>query len=233
MIKKYAKKLLPKVQQKNTESSSRRLKKVRQTAIQASLNIKSTSNDPLEKEFLYDQIIDHDMAGRVLEVGSYMGSSSFLIASALTYNIKPSTQLICIDTWQNDAMSEGQKDTFSAFQENTQSFASIIQPIRGKSQDVALECRDEFDSIFIDANHSYESCKADVEKFSPLVREQGCLIFDDHISFPGVTKVIGELLTSGAWYVGASYNNVIALYKDTQNANSERRKRSGNKVLQN
>ncbi|MDJ0533868.1 MAG: class I SAM-dependent methyltransferase [Xenococcaceae cyanobacterium MO_207.B15] len=192
----------------------------------------STSNDYHEKMFLYEEALAHVKLGKFLEIGSYLGSSAIILAEALrqkSHSIKP--ELYCIDTWKNHAMSEGSKDTYETFKENTKHLSEIIKCIRGKTDEIEISFDGLFDLIYIDADHSYEACLHDVKKFSPLVREGGCLILDDHISFTGVTKVVGELLASGEWYVGASYNNIIALYRDKKSINKARRHRIGNKSV--
>jgi len=53
----------------------------------------------------------------------------------------------------------------------------------------------EIDFLFIDADHSYESVKADYELWSPLVRNGGIIAIHDVTcgSCPGVMKLWGEL----------------------------------------
>lgn len=54
------------------------------------------------------------------------------------------------------------------------------------------EC--DFDWVFIDAMHTYENCKRDLENYSQLIRKGGLVCVHDwlHGSFPGVTKAIQE-----------------------------------------
>lgn len=54
------------------------------------------------------------------------------------------------------------------------------------------------DFIFIDADHSYDSCKADIEAYLPLLRPGGVLCGHDVGSFTGVTEAVDELLPD-AW----------------------------------
>ena len=185
-----------------------------------------------ERLFIYDEAYSSIKIGRFLEVGSYLGASAIVLAEALRrQNSSSVAKLYCIDTWKNDAMSEGARDTYQLFQENIQPWAELIEPIRGNSTNILIPFDGFCDLVFIDADHSYEGCRCDVERFAPLVREGGCLILDDHISFPGVTRVVGELLQSGSWYVSGAYHNVISLCRDERSFGKPRRKRVGNRVL--
>lgn len=192
----------------------------------------STSGSPVEKLFVYDQACESVQLGRFLEVGSYLGSSAILLAEALRRVAGPgAARLYCIDTWQNDAMTEGARDTFEIFRRNTQPWQDYLVPVIGRSQEVKLPCDGPYDLVFIDADHSYEGCRADVTRFAPLLREGGTLLFDDHISFTGVTRAIGELLAGGEWFVGASCDNLIALFRDGKSVGKPRRKRVGNRSV--
>ena len=73
------------------------------------------------------------------------------------------------------------------FIENTKAWSELIVPIAGNSKEVLLPSENIYDLVFIDGDHSYEGCRHDVDRFAPLVREGGCLIMDDHISYTGVT----------------------------------------------
>jgi len=186
---------------------------------------KGTTNTE-ERLFLYRMMINHHKLGAALEVGSYRGASTAVIAQGLIdskRNSETSVFLYCIDTWNNDAMSEGQQNTFESFQETITPWKDVIKPIRGSSHEVVMPDINKLDLVFIDADHSYEACCKDAKKFAPYVRDGGCLIFDDHISFPGVTQVVGELLAGGHWYVIDNCKNTIALRRDEQSVGENRR----------
>jgi len=48
--------------------------------------------------------------------------------------------------------------------------------------------------VFIDADHSYESVKKDILKYTPKLKERGLLTGHD-IDYPGVNKAVRELIT--------------------------------------
>jgi len=64
---------------------------------------------------------------------------------------------------------------------------------KGFTSDWGEKLKDKtFRLIFIDADHSYEYCKKDFDTWSPLLEEDGELIFHDTHTF-GVDKVIEEM----------------------------------------
>lgn len=52
------------------------------------------------------------------------------------------------------------------------------------------------DLLFIDGNHSYEYVKSDLEKYWPLVKNNGIIAIHDykHLNFPGVKKAVDKFL---------------------------------------
>ncbi len=52
--------------------------------------------------------------------------------------------------------------------------------------------RSEFDFVYIDAEHTYEACKADIAAWYPLIRLGGVLSGHDYGGFPGVTRAVDE-----------------------------------------
>jgi hypothetical protein len=69
----------------------------------------------------------------------------------------------------------------------------FIEVCEGYTWDWASELTDKkFRLIFIDADHGYNACKKDFELWSPMLEEDGELIFHDcHLD--SVNKVINEL----------------------------------------
>ncbi len=129
--------------------------------------------------------------GFALEIGSFVGASACFISAGMDKHSK----LICIDTWENDAMSEGKRDTKKEFDDNTKSFETKIIKVQGYStnvKDQVLEITDKLDLLFIDGDHSYEGCKADWDLYIDMVKSSGCVVFHDCGWAEGVVKVIEE-----------------------------------------
>lgn len=67
--------------------------------------------------------------------------------------------------------------------------------IRGDSLDAASTVEPgSLDFVFIDADHSYEGCRADIEAWLPALRPGGWMTGHDyrHPRFPGVTRAVDE-----------------------------------------
>lgn len=133
-------------------------------------------------------------ARRVLEIGSYLGASAACFGAAMA---KSGThgKVYCVDTWGNETMPEGLRDTFDEFCRNTSAYADFIVPMRGRSTDVAaaVKAQTEFvDLLFIDGDHSYEAVLADWHAYRGLLREGSAIVFHDWGWAEGVQRVIAE-----------------------------------------
>jgi predicted O-methyltransferase YrrM len=145
-----------------------------------------TTNIELLK--LYDLAKTLKSKNIALEIGSYIGASSLMIAKGL----KSGSTLYCIDTWQNDAMTEGNWDSFSEFIKNTKSVEHIINPIRRTSIEAVKNFNLPIDYLFIDGDHSYEGVKLDVEAWFPKLKSGGIIVMHDIGWAEGVNKVIAD-----------------------------------------
>lgn len=130
---------------------------------------------------------------QILEIGSYLGCSATCFGAMLSLQGKG--RIFCIDTWQNDAMTEGSKDTYQAFMENTKEFRQFIVPVKGFSTEVVTEVRKqtpELDMLFIDGDHSYEGAKNDWDAYKNFLHPGSVVIFHDYGWAEGVKRVIEE-----------------------------------------
>lgn len=123
-----------------------------------------------------------------VEIGSYIGASSVMIAKGLKANSK----LYCIDTWENDAMTEGNWDSFAVFGKNTKSVENRIIPIRSTSVEAVSKVAEEIDLLFIDGDHSYEGVKADFDGWFGKLKSGGIIVMHDIGWAEGVKRVIKE-----------------------------------------
>jgi predicted O-methyltransferase YrrM len=138
---------------------------------------------------LYRLVLNLSSGSIIVEIGSYLGASTcFLAAGASELGGK----VYCVDTWQNEGMTEGSRDTFSIFYRNTTKYRNFIKPLRGKSIQIAESFSEKIDLLFIDGDHSYEGTKSDVESWLPHLKSGGLVIMHDSGWAEGVKRVINE-----------------------------------------
>jgi len=148
-----------------------------------------TNLTKLERLLLYKLALSLPKNSVFVEIGSYLGASSTFLASAAR---EKNSILYCVDTWGNDAMSEGKKDTFNEFMKNTQRFRSVMIPLRGLSEEVAKTFNKKINLLFIDGDHSYKGVKKDVDSWFPRLKNKAIVIFHDVGWAESVQKVISE-----------------------------------------
>lgn len=143
-----------------------------------------------EKLFLYKSALKLKPGSVIVEIGSYLGASTTFLAAGA----KERRSLIyCVDTWKNEAMSEGSKDTFSKFEENTKRFNNII-PLRGKSAKIGRKFNKKINLLFIDGDHSYKAVKLDLKTWLPHTKKGTVLIMHDYGWAKGVIKCVKEII---------------------------------------
>lgn len=138
-------------------------------------------------------------AGRdvtAVEIGAYLGASSTFLASGLR---RRGSRVLSVDTWANDAMTEGPQDTMEAFRRNTARFGERIVPVRGWSDEpatvAAVAARaGRIDLLFIDGDHSYDGVLKDWSSYSPLLADGATVVMHDHGWADGVRRVVSELI---------------------------------------
>jgi hypothetical protein len=154
-----------------------------------------------ELSCLYDICKDK----KVLELGSYVGMSSYVIASIAKI-------LHCVDIW-DDSFTHLQHDTdqqsvyishqdkiintMNLFTKNCIDFIQSQKIIihKGKTCDLVNMFEDEnFDIIIIDADHSYEGVKNDYKNYCNKVNKNGMIIFHDYGAWQGVTNFCNEII---------------------------------------
>jgi predicted O-methyltransferase YrrM len=141
--------------------------------------------------FLYHVALSITYGGLAVEIGSYLGSSAACIAAALRHR---GGHLYCVDTWRNDAMTEGPRSTFDEFVRNTEKWRAWITPLHGFSSEIAQSFNRDIHFLFIDGDHSYEGCLEDIRSWFPKVRAGGTIVFHDYPRASGVRRNVEELL---------------------------------------
>lgn len=159
---------------------------------------------------LYQEFVTRAKDGDVIvEVGCYLGRSGCFLGELIKASKKKIT-LLCVDTWpvpyaHKDGSGIVIESPFETFYANMrQSFLTkIIVPIRAESVWAAQFVRNELAAVFIDGEHDYDNCLADIKAWLPKVRSGGILAGHDYSdTFPGVMKAANEMFGKKLRFMG-------------------------------
>jgi len=173
-----------------------------------SAKIIQTSTTQRELRELYRLATSCPPGATAVEIGSYLGASTIYLAAGLK---QVHGRLVCVDTWNNQAMSEGERDTFEEFKRNISRLRDRIVPVRKRSEELTQQdVGAEVDFVFIDGDHSYEAVHQDFECILPLLTARALVAFHDstYDRFPGVSRFIGETLASGQWFIAGNVGSL-------------------------
>jgi predicted O-methyltransferase YrrM len=140
------------------------------------------------------------------EVGVLRGEFSKHLLS--NWNCK---KLYLVDCWEEhptdyDEIFHNHQNNFKIMQQTLLPFSSRYEICKGYSDKIVHSFQEEmFDFIYIDANHSYQGCKLDLDLYWSKLKKGGILMGDDYhlndiedLSFNdtnvtfGVTKAVRE-----------------------------------------
>jgi len=166
-----------------------------------------------ERGFLFQLASDAPANAKVVEIGSWMGASTCFLAAGLKGG---AAKIHAVDnfqglstcgedsSWYNRHFRQlGTNSTLDIFKAN---FAALglsarAEPVVSDSLAAAQSLaarRGTADLIFIDGDHSYAACKADIEAWLPYVKKGGVIAFHDFGSrADGVTRAIFETIKAG------------------------------------
>jgi SAM-dependent methyltransferase len=135
---------------------------------------------------------------RMLEVGSWVGES----AIALLGGAPKGSELFCVDTWEGTSSDATHlwariEPPFPWFLKNLEGLIGVsVKPIKGHSLDVAASFAEsqDLDLVFIDADHTYDACRADIRAWIRHVAPTGILCGHDYglRQLPGVKVAVDE-----------------------------------------
>jgi predicted O-methyltransferase YrrM len=167
-----------------------------------------TDTDRTELMALYHLASSCPPEATALEIGSYLGASSCYLVAGLS---KINGHLYCVDTWRNETMPEGARDTYAEFLMNTKRVHQWITPIRKRSSEVTVkDIPAPIHLAFIDGDHCYDAVKHDFTMVKDRLATDGIIAFHDfgYVDFEGVSRVLGEALASGEWMMEGMIGNL-------------------------
>lgn len=179
-----------------------------------------------DEKYKLQELAKNTQGATYVELGSYLGASSCFIASGIK-SAGVAAKFFCVDTWANEGMAEGSRDTYDAFLQNTVAFSDVIVPLRGKSDKVAKNFDKEIDFLFIDAGHDYENVSTDVRLWFPKLKSGALVIFHDTGWAEGVQRVVNEYVRTVAYDEGELPN----MYWGRVDLNQEKKIAGGSSKL--
>lgn len=160
----------------------------------------------------------HAILSRLVAAENPIGAEIGVFGGDLSARLlaRPDLQLIMVDSWEGEGaayqkdsgdwhagLSQPKQDNYFAMARNAVGFADgRAEIIRGRSVEAAKTIEDgSLDFVFIDADHSYEGCKADIVAWWPKIKAGGLLSGHDYENeaFPkfGVTRAVHEFVSLG------------------------------------
>lgn len=147
----------------------------------------------------------------ILEIGSYTGASACYLAAGAS---QVGGHVYCVDTWGNETMPEGERDTYEEFHRNLSVIRARVTPLRMHSEMITAEkFNHPLHLIFIDGSHEYEQVAVDFRIAAGLLATGGIIAMHDCVLYPGVSRVIGEALSSGDWVLGGLEGNLLWMHR--------------------
>jgi hypothetical protein len=129
-----------------------------------------------------------------VEVGVKQGLFTAYLCSRF-----PALRMIAVDPWEvqpagNETYSGwGMAEKYAEFKRRVKPYGDRVTECRMYSVEAAAAVDGPLDLVFIDAQHDYESCRADVEAWLPKLGPGGLLCGHDYdVKFPGVMRAVDE-----------------------------------------
>lgn len=137
-----------------------------------------------------------------VELGSWLGKSSAFMACEIRKS-KKSIQFDCVDIWQSvpeepfyHPRIEEIGDVYHAFLDNMKKVGvlDIVKPIKLDSVKASsLYGSKSLNFVFVDANHTYEFVKKDIELWISKIKKGGYMGGHDYNSCEGVKRAVDEI----------------------------------------
>jgi len=150
-------------------------------------------------QYVYKRIVESaPMGGHIVEVGAWKGASTSYLAVEAQHK---KLRIDVVDTWSGSQEHKDMSDIrenslFGTFIDNLRPVINLINPIRTDSVSASKMYADEsLDAVFIDADHRYQSVKADILAWMPKVKNGGILAGHDYaLVHSGVIHAVDELV---------------------------------------
>ena len=154
-------------------------------------------------------------AGAVVEVGSYCGRSTVVLASVVKA-VRPAARVRSIDTHDGKLGTADRyirvAPSLEKLRANVQAagLADVVEIIQGEAPQVPWS--EAVALLLIDGLHDYASVSRDFYHFEPWLAEGGYVVFHDYAGyFPGVVAFVDTLVAGGSYRRVALAGSLIVL----------------------
>jgi predicted O-methyltransferase YrrM len=171
-----------------------------------------------QAQALYDAAARVPAGGRIVEIGSFRGRSTIVLASAAADGV----EIVAIDPHAGNDRGPQEIDGFAdAASEDHDVFlgnlaaagvADRVRHVRAFSDVAHGDVADPIDVLYVDGAHRYAPARADIRDWGRRVGDGGTLLIHDSFSSIGVTlAILRQLLLAREWrYVTRSRS--LAVY---------------------
>ena len=165
-----------------------------------------------QAQALYDAAARVPAGGRIVEIGSFRGRSTIVLASAAADGV----EIVAIDPHAGNDRGPQEIDGYAAeaatdhevFNRNLAEagVAQRVRHVRAFSDAAHGEVEGDIDTLYIDGAHRYAPARADIRDWGNRVPPGGTMLIHDSFSSVGVTlAIVRQLLFGNTFrYVGRS-----------------------------
>lgn len=149
---------------------------------------------------IFDEAVEKAKDGdSFLEIGCFLGKSTKYLCDKIKSSNKKINLYVMdlfvaqeIECQSIDNVSAGE-DLLEVFKNNLSEHIDNIQILKGDSLKLHTKFKEnQFDFIFIDANHEYESVKEDLNNYYPKLKSGGIFAGHDYMEKCGVPIAVDE-----------------------------------------
>jgi glycosyltransferase involved in cell wall biosynthesis len=153
--------------------------------------------------------------GRIVEIGSFCGKATVVLASVVRA-LSPSKKVYAVDSHDGRV---GTADKIAQMPPSLDTLRANLQAAGLEAQVEIIQSRphevdwgDPIAFLFVDGLHDYVSVAGDFRHFEPWLMPEGCVAFHDYADyFPGVMRIVSELVERGAYACVARAGSLVLL----------------------
>jgi len=163
-----------------------------------------------ETELLYKLALDIPKNGVIVEIGSYRGKSTTVLAFGAK---ERGGKVYAIDPFEgvmDGHVVTGHDRDHLRYALINAGVSESVEIITGYSVATAKTWKKPIDLIFIDGDHSYEAVKADLKAWSKHVTGKIAL-HDYNLNWPGVPLAVDEFVAAGEWRIVENVDATVVL----------------------